>query len=199
MLSSYEKEKQKFLTSALDDGCQSFFEANGYILELAYCKIIRGELNEAKNLFQLIVDENIRAHWGLLITNILSESPAVYPSYFELRNFLEIDLNILIHHGRGDYVEQIINYADVFSSVNLEVNKYIGRVFWNNNIKDLGKFFLERAKNDFFQDPELHYLLACVHLDEGNLERSKKSIENCLEVLPGYFPAVEMQRKLTLN
>lgn len=199
MLKSYENEKNKLLTSALDDGCQSFFEDNGYILELAYCKLIREDLEGAKKLFASINEQDIRAHWGLLITNILTDSPALYPTYFEIRNFLEIDLNILINYGKGNYVEQIANYAEVFSSVNLESNKYIGRVFWNNNLQSFSKHFLERAKTYFYNDPELHFLLACVHETEGNIEKTLNALDNCLGILPEYFPALNMKRKLIEN
>lgn len=196
MLINYENQKNKLLTSALDDGCQNFFEDKGYILELAYCKLIREDLYGAKKLFASINEQDIRAHWGLLVTNILTESPALYPTYFEIRNFLEIDLNILISYGKGDFVEQIANYAEVFSSVNLETNKYIGRVFWNNNLQSFGKFFLERAKTYFYNDPELHYLLACVHESEGHPQDALNALDNCLVILPEYAPAMNMKRKL---
>ena len=48
----YEKAKNKLLTFALDDECQSFFEKNNCILELAYCNLLKGELEGAENLFK---------------------------------------------------------------------------------------------------------------------------------------------------
>ena len=96
MLSTYEKEKNKMLTSALDDGCQRFFEKNNFLLELGYTKILTEQLNEAKSIFQSICEKDIRAKWALMLVNILLSEPAIYPAYFEIRNFLEIDLHLSI-------------------------------------------------------------------------------------------------------
>ncbi len=194
-----EKAKNKLLTFALDSECQSFFEKNNYRLELAYCKLLNDELKEAENLFSDLQDLETRARWGNMVTKILLEKQAPYPTYFDLRNFLEIDLNLLINYEKGEYVEEIIKYADMFSSVNPETYKYIGRVFLNNNLHSYGKFYLERAKTYFYHDPELHVMLGYVYEAEGKTERALNSIENCLRILPEYYPAKVLKRKLTKN
>lgn len=199
MLSTYEKEKNKMLTSALDDGCQRFFEKNNFLLELGYAKILTEQLDEAKSIFQSICEKDIRAKWALMLVNILLSKPALYPSYFEIRNFLEIDLNLLILYQKGDYTQEIINYAEIFSSINLETYKYLGRVFWNNGLDSIGKFFLLKAKDTLYADPELHFLLANVYLKENNIEKTISALDTCISILPQYFPAIDMKRKLTQN
>lgn len=199
MINNYEKAKYKLLTFALDDECQRFFEKNNYPLEFAYSMLLRGDIQHAEKIFEKLKDLEIGAHWGTLLTGILLEKLTPYPTYFEIRNFLEIDLNLLINYEKGKYVEEIIKYADLFASVNSETHKYIGRVFWNNELYSYGKFFLERAKNYFYQDPELHVLLANVYEAEGNKNKALNSVENCLKILPEYFPALDLKRKLTKN
>ncbi len=197
MLYNYEQAKHKLLTFALDDECQSFFEKNNHFLELAYCKVLRGELESAFEIFKSIKNQEPRARWGCILCGMLLEKLTPYPTYFELRNFLEIDINLLINYEKGEYVDEIINYANVFSSVNPETYKYFGRVFFNNEIYSYAKFFLERAKNSLFQDPEMHVLLALLYEREGNKEKALHAVENCLSILPEYFPAKELKRKLT--
>lgn len=199
MINNYEKAKYKLLTFALDDECQRFFDKNNYPLEFAYCKLLRGEPDVSIQIFDSIKERETRAHWASIMTGILLEKLTPYPTYFEIRNFLEIDLNLLINYEKGKYVEEIIKYADLFASVNSETHKYIGRVFWNNELYSYGKFFLERAKNYFYQDPELHVLLANVYEAEGNKDKALNSVENCLKILPEYFPALDLKRKLTKN
>ena len=196
---NYENAKHKLLTFALDDECQSFFEENGYYLELAYCKLIHNKPEIAEELFRLIYDENPRAQWGLNIARILQNKPSLYPTYMGIRNFLEIDLNFLINYHKGDYTEEILKYADMFYSVNPETYKYIGRVFWNNGFKSYGKFYLEHAKNHFYQDPELHVLLAQIYRTEGRVRKALNAIENCLEIIPEYFPAKQLKMILEQN
>ncbi len=197
MIKTYEEAKNKLLTFSLDEECQSFFEKNNYLQELAYCKVFAGKPAEAENLFTEISDLNPRARWGCKLTGILLNKPVHYPTYFELRNFLEVDLNLLINYDKGNYADEILSYADSFYSVNPEVYKYIGRVFLNNEVYSYAKFFLERAKNRFYHDPELHVILAQLAILEEDYERALKAVDACLEILPEYFPAKDLKRKLT--
>lgn len=195
MIAEYKKAKEKLLTS-LDAGCQQFFIKKGYILENAYCELLSDRLEKAENLFLTLKENDIRAHWAYFMISMIKENIKEYPSYFELRNFLEIDLNIMLHYFKGDYVEKIIRYADFMFTINPEVHKYIGRVFYNNGYIEQGMFFLERAKNYFYHDPELHYLLAYIYYNKNDFQKCEKALNDCLYVLPKYFPAENLLKKI---
>ncbi|MFR1672575.1 MAG: tetratricopeptide repeat protein [Candidatus Gastranaerophilaceae bacterium] len=195
MILDYEYAKNKLLASDID-GCQQFFEKKGYILEAAYCELLNENLLKAKALFQTILEQDIRAHWGLFIISLIEGNAQECPSYFEIRNFLEIDLNLLIEYYKGEYVEKIIRYTDYMFTINPEVYKFIGRVFWNNDLKEQAMFFLDKAKYYFYHDPELHYLLAYVYMSSGERINALKCLNDCLMVLPNYYPAVNLLNKL---
>ena len=191
----YEKEKVKLLTN-LDNDCQQFFLQKGYPLELGYSKLLQDDLKEAKQIFKNLNDNDIRANWALFMISLIEGDVKFYPTYFELRNFLEIDLNILMHYFKGDYVEKIIRYADFMFTINPEVHKFIGRVLYNNGYEEQAMFFLTRAKNYFYTDPELHYLLGYIYYNKKDFENSKKSLTDCLNILPKYFPAINLMKKM---
>ena len=193
-ISIYEKEKEKLLTN-LDDDCQQFFIKKGYPLELGYSALIQEDLGKAKEIFKTINDSDIRANWALFMISLIEGDVKFYPTYFELRNFLEIDLNILMHYFKGDYVEKIIRYADFMFTINPEVHKFIGRVLYNNGYEEQATFFLNRAKNYFYTDPELHYLLAYIYYQKKDYEKAKNSLRDCLNILPKYFPATNLMKK----
>lgn len=195
MVLDYNNAKQKLLTFDID-GCQRFFAENGYLLELGYCFLLSDNLKDARAAFIQAREFDKRANWALFMTNLFLNLPADYPSYFELRNFLEIDLNILIQAGKGEFVEKLISYADFFYTINPEVYKYLGRVFLNNDLEQYGYFFLMRAKDYFYNDPELHYLLAEFFFNKKDFKEAKKYAQTCLEVLPEYFPAKKMLEKI---
>lgn len=198
MNAEYEKNLKKLLASDIN-GCRQFFMKNGYTLEAAYCNIFEENIPEAKRLFLSIEDNDIRAKWGVFLCGIIEGKIDGYPSYFALRNFFELDLNLLTIYFKGEYVENIVKYADWLCTINPEVHKFIGRVFLNNHLEEYGMAFLLRAKDYFYNDPELHYLLAEQYYKQNNITDCKKSIENCLNVLPEYFPAIQLQRKLKQN
>lgn len=191
----YEKAKEMLLTSDID-GCQRFFAENDYLLELGYSYLLQENLENAQKIFSTIEEEDKRAHWGLFLTNLFNDTFKEYPTYFELRNFLEIDLNIFINTYKGNFVEKLISYADFFVTINPEVYKYIGRVFINNNFYQYGMFFLNRAKDYFYNDPELHYILAEYYYKQKDYAQSQKAINSCLEILPDYFPAKQLNKLL---
>ena len=184
----YLTAKKDFLNGKIQ-GCKNYFKSRNYRLEQGYCEIILDNLSGAKEIFEGLKDEDFRAHWCLVMLEFIKGEASLYPTYFELRNFLEIDLNIFIMYCKGEYVEKIVRYADFMYTINPETYKFIGRVFLNNGLKPQGMFFLKRAKDRFYQDPELHYILAEVYKADGDTDLCRKSLETCLEILPNYAPA----------
>ena len=195
MVSNYKTVKKDFLSAKIK-GCKKFFAAHDYKLEQAYCELILDDLKKSRQLFKEIEDEDIRAHWGLILLDFIKGTVREAPKYFEIRNFLEIDLNLLIMYCKGDYVEKIIRYADFMYTVNPEVHKFIGRVFLNNRMKQQAMFFFNRAKDYFYKDPELHYILAEIAYKDGNIQLAKETLQVCLQILPEYYPASALIQKI---
>lgn len=191
----YNKAKNVLLTN-VDNECKQFFARSSYPLEYAYCLLLQEDLEGAKSALKVAKDCDIRAHWLDFMISLIELSANGYPTYFELRNFLEIDLNILLHYYKGNYVENILRYSDSLYTVNPETYKFIGRVLYNNGYIEQAKFFLDKAKNYFYNDPELHYLIAYVCYNENNYLGVQTALDNCLNILPEYFPAVDMKNKL---
>ena len=196
MQSKYETVKQDFLSGRIK-GCRAFFEKENYFIETAYCDIILDKLKDARQKFSSVANEDIRAHWGLCLIDMIEGNITVNPTYFEVRNFLEIDLGILIDYCKGDYVEKIIKYADYMAYFNMECYKFIGRVFWAHNFMPVSMFFLRKAKDKMYNDPELHYMLAYIYYTiENNIEKCRYEIDTCLRILPKYAPACNLLEKL---
>ena len=72
MTVEYEQIKEKFLSGKLD-GCETFFEKNGFYTEAGYCYIILDELEKARDMFNRALISDIRAHWGLILLQMLGE------------------------------------------------------------------------------------------------------------------------------
>lgn len=196
MATKYEKVRQDFLSGRLK-GCRKFFEENHYYTEAGYCCLILDKWDKAEELFLKEKNINIRANWGLFLLGLLREDIKSYPTYFEIRNFLEIDLNIFILYCRGEFVEQIAKYADFMAHYNPECYKCIGRVLWANKLIPAAKFFLQKAWDNFYQDPELHYLMAYIYYyEDKDIVACKKSLDACLNLLPQYSPAKKLLHKI---
>lgn len=193
---NYEEVKKDFLSGKIK-GCKTYFENNNYYVEAGYCCIVLDELDKAKELFQKVQEVDTRAKWGLILLQMIKGDILTFPTYFQIRNFLELDLSILILYCKGEYVEKIIRYADFMAYYNPECYKFIGRAFWANNLMSAAMFFLRRAKDKFYQDPELHYLLAYIfYNNDRNIDLAKKALGACLGILPEYAPAKKLYAQI---
>lgn len=196
MTMNYEEVKKDFLSGKIK-GCKTYFENNNYYVEAGYCCIVLDELDKAKELFQTVQEVDTRAKWGLILLQMIKGDILTFPTYFQIRNFLELDLSILILYCKGEYVEKIIRYADFMAYYNPECYKFIGRAFWANNLMSAAMFFLRRAKDKFYQDPELHYLLAYIfYNNDRNIDLAKKALGACLGILPEYAPAKKLYAQI---
>ncbi len=196
MTMNYEEVKKDFLSGKIK-GCKTYFENNNYYVEAGYCCIVLDELDKAKELFQKVQEVDTRAKWGLILLQMIKGDILTFPTYFQIRNFLELDLSILILYCKGEYVEKIIRYADFMAYYNPECYKFIGRAFWANNLMSAAMFFLRRAKDKFYQDPELHYLLAYIFYNNDiNIDLAKKALGACLGILPEYAPAKKLYAQI---
>jgi tetratricopeptide (TPR) repeat protein len=191
----YEQAKKRLLAN-IDETCLQFFAKSAYSLEYSYCLLLKDDLEGAKQALKYCKDYDIRAHWLDFLISLIELRANGFPTYFQLRNFYEIDLNILLHYYKGNYVENILRYSDSMYSVNPEIYKFIGRVMYNNGYTEQAMFFLEKAKNYFYNDPELHYLMAFIYYNSKNYSLADKALDCCLQILPKYFPALDMKDKL---
>lgn len=193
---SYIDAKTKFFEGDYISA-ENYFHQNNCVLEYAYCKLLEGDADKAKSAFLSIYKNDLRADWGRKLIQFIQGYVSEVPSYFQIRNFLEIDLNLLIKAGQPDYVENIINGADIFYSINPESYKFIARVMLNNGFHDVAIFYLNKAKDKFYNDPELHLMLANCHIQNRDINKAKASISDCLTILPEYFPAKILLAKIS--
>ena len=186
------KAKEELL-AAQEGSCQQFFIENNCLLELGYYFLFHKNIDDAVKYFETLEEFEPRAKWGKFLAKLSVDKIDGYPTYFELRNFLEIDLDIMLKYYLGDYVENIVQYSDWMSNINPEVQKFIGRVFFKNGYDDWGYFYLKKGRDTFFNDPELHYLFAEYFHSKNDLVNAVLSLENCLTILPEYYPAIRMK------
>ena len=191
----YEKAKQ-YLTQIRISECLPYFKSNGMLLEEGYCELLEDRLDDAKITFDIIKERDLRADWAILLIQFMKNYIQEFPSYLQIRNFLEIDLSLLLNAKKLDYVENIINAADIFFQINQESYKFIARVLLNHNYPTIAQIFLKRGVEYCYKDPELHFLYGSYYLLYNRTNKAKQEFEKSLEVLPEYYPAKMMLNKL---
>ena len=156
-------------------------------VESAYLAILNDDLDTAFSIFKSI--DSPRAKWGVVLVDIVKGFIEHYPTYFDIRNFLEIDLDFFIKNEKIDYVEMILGSLEILSNINQETYKYVARVMIENDLNKAAIEYLEKSKNIFYSDPELHFLLAKYYFKIKEYQKADFYIIECLKILPEYYPA----------
>ncbi len=178
-----------------------FFSENNTVLtfkpislECAYLLIIKDDLPGALKIFETI--DSPRGKWGIFLINILNGYTEVFPSYFDIRNFLEIDLDFLIKNEKIDYVEQLLGAIDFLAEINQEAYKFTARVMYENKLFNASKKYLDKSKNIFYKDPELHFMYAKYFINTHEYSYANYHIDECLKILPDYYPAKKLKAEV---
>lgn len=190
-------EAKECLVNLELDKCEDFFKENNYQLEYGYCELLRGNVNVARKIFTPIREIDLRADWAYLFIQFMNNYIQFMPSYLQIRNFLEIDIGLLIKASLSEAVENVINACDIFYRINPESYKFIARVLFNYDYLTLAKIFLNKGVENSYNDPELHFIYGKYHLLYKNDLLAKREFETCLNVLPNYYPAKMMLENLS--
>lgn len=172
------------------------FEFKPLSLETAYLLILQSDLKSAKAIFESM--SSPRSCWGVSLVEILNGLLEDYPTYFEIRNFLEIDVDFLLKNQKIDYVEMILGSLDILIEINQEAYKYIARVMYENRFYKAAKEYLDKSKNVFYNDPELHFMYAKYYIHFRDYKNADYYLEECLKVLPDYYPAKYLQKEISI-
>lgn len=163
-------------------------------IEHAYMAILNKDLASASIIFKRI--DSPRARWGVVLVSILKGYMETYPTYFEIRNFMEIDLDFLLKNNLIEYVEQCLGSLDVLVNINQETYKFAARVMFENKLYSAALKYMEKAKKIYYNDPELHFMLTKFFLQKKNYEEAYFYINECLRLLPTYYPAKVLKQKI---
>ena len=172
----------------------TFFALNGYLLEYGYSLILMGQLEKAKEVLSQV--DSLRSKWAISFIPFMAGHVEKMPSYFQIRNFFEIDVNLLLKSNQIDFVSYILGGADILYSINSEVYKYIARVMMNNRYWDISKTYLDKGQELTENDPELFFMLCQYYISLSEFAKALYSIENCLRILPEYYPAIKIKEAL---
>ena len=180
--------------------CFFFYEDSSIVkilpktIEHAYLAILDDDLKTAAAVFSRI--DSPRAKWGEVLIQVLKGNLSKYPTYFQIRNFYEIDLDFLLKNEKIHDVEQLLGALEIFSPINQEVYKYAARAMYENRLYSAALRYMEKSKKIYYNDAELHFMLAKYYLRINDIENAQFYIDVCLELIPKYYPAEVLKHQI---
>ena len=166
-------------------------------IEHAYMLVLQNDLSTALEVISKL--ESPRAKWCKILISILNGYMEEYPTYFQIRNFLEIDLDLFIKNKRIDYVENILGASEILITINIETYKYIARVMYENSLEPIALQYMNKSRLVYYNDAELHFLYSKYYYKLGEFKQSIFYLKECLRLIPDYCPAIELLQKIEEN
>jgi len=157
------------------------------------CFLLMGDFSSARKYFQTKENDCTASSFGLVVLDILEDKPKKNPTYFQVRCFLEIYINLFIENNMFNFAQKLIDNYGFFTNVNFETPKFIARVLNANDYNNSVHFFAQRATEVCTYDAEIYYIDALVYIKEKNLDEAKKCIKTCLSFAPDYYPIKKLQ------
>ena len=176
---------------------QEYFELSCNFLGLAYCYFYKNEIKKAQEMSFLIKNQSSAAGWLNSISNVLLSNKEEPPSYMQIRNYFEQDLEMAFFCDNKPLIEKFLENSSYLQSINGEVNKFCGRVLLHNNEDFMAEIYLKRSLNTFYQDPETHYLLGETYEKQGFMQEAIASYNRVIEINKNYYPAIVKINLLT--
>ena len=169
----------------------------GMLYKFGRCRLLCGDLDSTKKIWNSIKDDTPAVLWGRSLLEFINLYVIKVPTFFQIRAFLEVDMDALLKANLITYCENIANGAHLFAQNNPESYKFIGRVFVNNKYFELAELLLKKAKDVCYVDPEVHFLLAKCSLHKNDLNSAIKSLKTSMEKGYGYYPAKKLLKEIT--
>ncbi len=191
----YNTQAKTALKNTDPETALEYFNKAENLYGCAYVKFLTGELNEAKVILTLIKGSSSAVNWLLCLINIINDGITnITPTYFQIRNYYEQDLEMLFKYRQKEIIEKILKKITHLEKYNREIYKYTARVLLNNDEACRAKKFIEKSLNISYKDPETHYIYGMIYEKLNSKEKAKEEYQKALEVSEEYNPA-----KIKLN
>lgn len=163
--------------------------------QVGFCNLLEGNLEEAKNIWESLPDSAAK-NWGLALIGFINVDIKVLPTYLQVRNHLEVDLDYLFKADKIDYVENVLRCCDVLFQINAESYKFLGRVLMNNEIYNIAFKFFTKSQKIIPQDPEIYFHMGQCSIGEGYYDKAKTFLKKCIDLNPNHYPAEQLLRNI---
>lgn len=166
-----------------------YYEITNNSQFMAYCYLIKGEYPKAKTILLRIKNYSSFTKWLLFLTNFINGDLSIAPTFLQIRNFYEQDLERFIRTKQYKTVNKIIAQNVYLERFNREIYKYTARVFLNNNLNNNAENFLKKSLDICYKDPETHFLLGEIYSQKKDKINAIKEFEKANAIFGEYIPA----------
>ena len=166
------------------------------IIGCAYCKLLNQEEDRALSMILPVKGSSSAINWLISLIKLLKDDLSYPPTYMQIRNFYEQDLNLFFIYTLEDYINKLLMRSQFYEYYNREIYKYNARVLLNYDFTALAEEYIVHSRDIYYNDPETHYILGDIYMRKGQRKEARKEFEISNKVSSEYLPAKEKIREL---
>ena len=173
------------------------FDELGFLYESGYGEFAQGNLDKAKYIWKASKIDSPAIEWGNCIIQLINRTIPIKISYFQIRNFLERDLDVLLCSDLMDYADRVLSAEKILFKYNPETYKFMGRGLMAFGFFDLAYEFLLKAQNVCYTDVEVQFLIAQYFICKLDRESGAAVLKKLIKNAPDYYPAQKLLESIS--
>lgn len=187
--------KLHFYEQSYSNAREIFLELQ-MLYEVGLCTLLMDKPKDAYKIWKSIKEPDIATRWGMIVYDFIHLKWNYTPSFFQVRAFLEVYLNLFIENKLFKYAENLISAQNILAKSNLETYKFISRVLFTHGYFNILPDFINRSKQCCYLDPEIHFIEAQMHYKMRDFPNALTSLGATLQIVPDYFPALSLKEEI---
>jgi tetratricopeptide (TPR) repeat protein len=163
--------------------------------QAGYCAMLQGNLQLVQVQWTRVL--NVRPnHWCVSLYGMITQQLRTYPTLFQIRNHVESDIANLIGANQYPFLENLLQFVDFMTQLNLEAPKFVGRALLNSGWLDRSGPFLLKGQRSLPNDPEIYFHLGQYSMAQKHYPEARLMLKQCLMISPSYTPATDLLRQI---
>ena len=173
----------------------TYIKANNFS-GVAFSFIFQKEIEKAKEILINTPDSPAK-FWCMFLTELFSPNKNIktWPSFLEIRHFMELTVYLLLKSKNQDYITLLIKNLKRLLDINLDSEKFIGYAYFHFGDLNGALSFLNNSIKRNSRDGEIYFVLGKLYLQKGSTHDALTMLENAHLLLPDHAPTKELLEK----
>lgn len=174
---------------------EAYIKANNNI-GIAFTLVFTKQLNEAKKVIKSLPDSPPKKWCNFLIGLFDGATWIQWPTFLEIRNFMELTIYLLLKTENQTYLNQILKNLKRLLDINLDSEKLIGYAFFHSGKSEEATTFLFNSLQRNSYDGEAYLVLGKLFMQKGLMRDAMAMLENAKMLIPEHEPTIELLEKV---
>lgn len=172
------------------------FKKSGNLTGIAFSLIMLDRLGEANKILNDLPKSPPSTWCKFLIDVFFEKGVREWPSYLEVRHFMELTIYSMLLAKRHYYIALLLKRLNKLLDINLDAEKLVGYAYFHYGLLNDAIKFLKSSLRNNRSDGEIYFVLGQIYSQQNNIKESISMLENASLFLPDHLPTKLLLQKV---